>query len=375
MAVPTRPPVFPRSMPESPTTVQALYRARPTVRVQNQENPRVRELVAAMAMREQEGGLSALELRLTNVASLVGGEAELAFEDDLALRLGASISLYAGDETAPREIFRGWISGLEAEFPEDGAPELVVLAEDSLQLARLKRRTAVHEDGSIAAIVRRLASQLALRLEIVGFEAPIDPQVQLDESDLAFLRRLLRRHDGDLQVVGDALRVSPRSQARRGELDLQLHHQLRRARVLADLAHQHTEVTVGGWDVALGQRVLGHSSGAYLGPGHGRTGAQVLERTLGRRSHHIAHLAAASDAEAQALADAAFAADSRRFVCVEGTAEGNPALRVGTHLNLRGLGDRFDNTYAVTRTCHRFDLKRGYETDFEAECAYWGGNR
>ena len=260
-------------MPESPTTIQALYRARPTVRVQNRENPRVRELVVAMAMREQEGGFSALELRLTNVASLVGGEAELAFEDDLTLQLGASISLYAGDETAPREIFRGLISGLEADFQEDDAPELVVLAEDGLQLARMKRRTAVHEDGSIAAIVRRLASELALRLEIVGFDAPIDPQVQLDESDLAFLRRLLRRHDGDLQVVGDELRVSPRSQARRGELELRLHSQLRRARVLADLAHQHTEVTVGGWDVALGQRVLGHSSGSYLGPGHGRTGA------------------------------------------------------------------------------------------------------
>jgi hypothetical protein len=120
-------------MPESPTTAQALYRARPTVRLQGQENSRVRELVVAMAMREQEGGLSALELRLTNVASLVGGSAELAFEDDQVLRLGAGINLYAGDETAPQEIFRGWISGLEAEFPENDAPQLVVLAEDGLQ--------------------------------------------------------------------------------------------------------------------------------------------------------------------------------------------------------------------------------------------------
>lgn len=362
-------------MPESPTTPQALYRARPTVRLQGQEHSRVRELVVAMAMNEQEGGLSSLELRLTNVASLVGGEAELAFEDDRLLRLGAGISIYAGDETAPQEIFRGWISGLEAEFLENDAPQLVVLAEDGLQRGRMMRRTAVHEAGSIAAIVRRLAPGLGLNPVISGFTTPIGPQVQLDESDLAFLRRLLLRHDGDLQIVGGDLQVSPRGDGRRGTLELHMHRQLRRTRILADLAHQHTEVSVGGWDAAQGQRVLARSSGVHSGPGQGRSGAQVLERTLGQRSHHIAHLAASSGAEAQALADAAFDADARRFLCVEGTAEGNPALRVGTHLTLRGLGDRFDNTYAVTRACHRFDLKRGYETDFEAECAFWGGNR
>jgi hypothetical protein len=362
-------------MSESPTTPQALYRARPTVRVGGQDNRRVRDLIVAMAMREQEGGLSSLELRLTNVASLVGGDAELAFEDDQVVRLGEEIRVHAGDETAPREIFRGWISGLEGHFPENDAPQLVVMAEDGLLRGRMARRTVVHQGGSIAAIARQLAQGLGLNPVINGFTEAIGPQVQLDESDLAFLRRLLRRHDGDLQVVEGDLQVAPRGDLRRGVLQLRLHGQLRCARILADLAHQHTEVTVGGWDAAQGQRVVGRSAGVHAGPGQGRTGAQVLERTLGRRSHHIAHLAATTQAEARALADAAFDADSRRFVCVEGTAEGNPALRVGTHLRLSGLGDRFENTYVVSRTCHRFDLKRGYETDFEAECAYWGGNR
>jgi phage protein D len=73
---------------------------------------------------------------------------------------------------------------------------------------------------------------------------------------------------------------------------------------------------------------------------------------------------------ARALADATFGRRARRLVVVEGTVEGNPALRVGTHLNLRGLSARFENTYYVVSTCHRYDKERGYETDFEAECAY-----
>ena len=361
-------------MPETPTTSQALYRARPTVRINGQEYAKVRELVVSMAMNEQEGGLSALELRLTNVASDVSGGAELAFEDDRILRLGEAIALYSGDETAPQEIFRGLITGLEAKFPENDAPQLIVLAEDRLQRGRMIRRTQVHLNASIADLARQLANQLDLNPVITGLGESMGPQVQLDESDLAFLRRLLRRYDGDLQVVGDELHVSPRGEVRRGALELQLHSQLRQARVLADLAHQTTEVTIAGWDASQGRRIVGRSRGGQAGPGRGRTGAQVLQRTLGDRHHHIAHLAASSEAEAQALADAAFDAEARRFVCVEATAEGNPTLRVGSHVRLRGMGDRFDNTFYVTRTCHRFDLTRGYETDFEAESAFWGGN-
>jgi len=80
----------------------------------------------------------------------------------------------------------------------------------------------------------------------------------------------------------------------------------------------------------------------------------------------------ADDAEAQALADTIFDRRARPFVCVEATAEGNPAVRVGTQVNLRGLGGRFSNSYYVVRCRHKYDLSSGYKTDFEAECAFLG---
>src|SRR5262245_54627194 len=116
-------------MPERALSELAVYKAPPTVRIDEQEYPMVSELVVGMRMTEQEGGLSALELRLSNVASRLGGDADLAFEDDQVLRLGAAIAVYCGDENSPQEIFRGLITGLEATFPPDGSLELVVLAE------------------------------------------------------------------------------------------------------------------------------------------------------------------------------------------------------------------------------------------------------
>jgi uncharacterized protein len=359
-------------MSEAPLSDRALYTARPTIRINGQEKERVTVLLLAMDMTEHEDGLSTLELKLENVVTDGSGSSDYAFEDEASFKLGDSVNVYCGPESAPTEIFRGVISALEAEFLEESSPRLVALAEDTLQKARLKRRTKTYDNQSIADIARSIASDLGLTPQISGFADPIGAQVQLNESDLAFLRRLLARYDGDLQVVGGELHVSPRNDVQRGTVELRASSQLRRVSVLADLAHQVNEVTVTGWDVSSGQRINSTSAGFQQGPGSGRRGTELLESALGRRTHQIGHLAVKNDDEGRALADATFDERQRRFVTATGTAEGNPLIRVGSHLTLSGLGPRFSNTYYVTKCCHRFDLERGYETDFVAESAFLG---
>ena len=355
-------------------TQSAVYIARPTIRINEDAYALLNELLLGMRMTESEGGLSALELRFSNWASDTTGGANYAFEDGDILALGAAITVYAGDERSPQEIFRGIITGLEADFPRGGAPEITVLAEDALQRLRLARRSKTYEDVSIADIANQIAQAAGIQASVDGFDETTGVYVQMNESDLAFLRRLLARYDGDLQIVGDELHIAPRSSVRRAELTLQLHAQLRAVRVLADLAQQTTEITVSGWDVAQGETINVSSSGVDLGPGAGQDGATVLRDTLGERTEHVGHLAAATQAEAQAIADSAFDQRARRFLVLEGTTEGNPQLRVGAHVDIGGLGPRFSNTYYITRVCHRYDLVNGYETDFEGECGYLGGD-
>ncbi|MDC0747861.1 phage late control D family protein [Polyangium mundeleinium] len=360
-------------MAETNLTEEDINRVRPTVRVSGKASDGVTRLLSSMRMEESEGGMSSLELRLLNAARFEDGEVELAFEDEATIRHGVEIAVYAGDELGPQEIFRGLVTGLEGTFEVGVAPELFVLAEDALQRARLSRRTRVIEDARIDSIAKELASRIGLDPVVKGFTESLGTQVQLDETDLAFLRRMLAARDGDVQVVGKELHVSPRKDVRRGVLELMLGRALRRARVTADLAHQVTEVTVGGWDAVAGRRVEGSGTGTNLGPGAGRRGSALLEAAVGARIEHLRDVPATTDDEARAIAEASFDRRARRFVCVDATAEGNPALRVGTHVRLIGLGPRFDNTYVVVRAQHRFDVERGYEIDFEAECAFLGG--
>ena len=362
-------------MAETSVSQAAIYRARPTLRLAGQEDTRVSELLIGLKMEEGEGGMSALELRLSNWASTRDGGAEIAFDVDSTLKLGAQIEVYAGDETEPREIFRGKITALEVDFKTGAPPEMCVLAEDALQQARLERRSRIYTDQSPADIVRAIAGDLGLTPVITGLSAPTATWAQYNESDLAFLRRLLSRFDADLQIVGTELQVSPRGDVRRGAIDLVLFSQLARARVTADLADQVTGVSVRGWDAVNGSAVKSETtSGTHIGPGSGKEGAQLLREAFGERSEHVGHFAVRSDAEASALTQAIYDQRARRFLRLDGTAEGNAQLRVGCHVSISGLSAAYDNTYYVARVRHLYDMQQGYRTEFTGECAYLGGN-
>jgi phage protein D len=359
-------------MPEQPLTQDAVYSAIPTIQVDGQMNEMVANQLLSMEMREQETGMSSMELRLSNFGSFAGGLADLVFEDGKALQLGTAIKVYAGDVNSPTEIFRGKITGIEGRFPRLGPPELVVLSEDALQGARMKRRSKTWDSSSLTDIVNEIASGLGLTPVVSGLDDTTATEQQFNESDLRFLRRLLARYDADLQVVSDELHVSPRSQVQRNAIQLDMNSQLREVRVLADLAHQVSQITATGWDYQQGQTISVTSQATDFGQGSGQTGKQWLEQALSSRSEQIGQFSTLNQSEAQALVDAEFVQRIRRFAVAHGVAEGNPNLRVGSWLTLTGLGPRFSNAYYTTAAVHRFDTEKGYETEFTAECAYLG---
>jgi uncharacterized protein len=360
-------------MPEQPLTRNAVYTAIPTVQIDGQANDNVTSQLLSLEMREQEGGMSSLEMCFSNFGSSSGGLGNLVFEDGSVLKFGAAVLVYAGDASSPTEIFRGKITALEGRYPQNGPPDLVVLAEDALQSARMARHTKNWDSTTLTAIAQQVATNLGLTPVLAGLDINIGTQLQCNESDLYFLRRLLARYDADVQVVGTELHASPRSQAQRNSIEIDLNSQLKQVRVIADLSHQVTQMTATGWDYNQGQVISVTSQTAALGPGSGQTGATWLQQALATRSEQLGQYSNLNTQDAQALVDAEFAQRSRCFAVAHGISEGNPNLRVGTYLQLTGLGPRFSNTYYTTSTVHHFDTENGYETRFCAECAYLGG--
>src|SRR5262245_4429429 len=185
-----------------------LISANPTLRVDGQKFDRLDAQLVEMRLQEQLGGLSSLEVRLNDSVSGNGSE-QYAFADERVFKLGAELRLGTGEVKIPIEIFRGRVSAVEVELSTTEPPVFAVLAEDALQKARRNRRSCTYVNKTAADIVRDIARQLGLTVDIrEGLDAPRFAHLyQHNESDLAFLRRLLARLDADMQMVGDTLQV------------------------------------------------------------------------------------------------------------------------------------------------------------------------
>ncbi|MCC7283146.1 MAG: phage late control D family protein [Acetobacteraceae bacterium] len=360
---------------DAPLTINA----RPTINIGGQALPLLSANIFRFVMREQQGGLSSLELSLVDVLGFGDGSAGYGATAGSPVQLGAEIAVYAGDSSAPpaefprQAVFKGTITAIEAEAGPNTSPLFTVLAEDRLWKARRTRKSHVFEQASPADIARRIAGDHGLRPEIRdGLDQPVSDWVQMNESDLAFLRRILLAFDADLLLVEDRMQVGKVADEPRSSLRLVLGAGLLRARITADLADQASEVRVGGFDPATGEKVAGRASAGTLGPGQGQDGPSLLRPLLDPAREHVGHHGALTEGEARQLAEALYARRARGFVRADATAEGNPDLRVGSQVEIAGVNPFFENTYTVTEATHRFDLDRGYLTDFRAECAYLG---
>lgn len=350
---------------------EAIYSARPVVRFNGRDEDRVGDRLVSLKLEEQEGGLCSLELRFMNLMSNEDGSAEPAFPNDDIIKLGAEVEVELGPSEDNEPMFKGKVTAMEEIYGEE-APAFVVLAEDVLMQARMTRRTQLYENTTISDLVQTVAGRIGLTGNTRGLSGSIPIALQLNESDLAFLRRMVEAKDGELQVVGRELQCGERSSLRRGEITLNVHNDVRSCRILADLAHQVSVVTTAGWDEKQGQPINASSAPQSMGPGSGRTGASWVERALARRSEHVAQPPVHSQAQADALVNTVHTQRARRFVTIEATISGNPLLRLGTQVTLQGTSARFRNTYLVSRAVHSYDLQTGYETSFEAGCAYLG---
>ncbi|MEM6898254.1 MAG: contractile injection system protein, VgrG/Pvc8 family [Pseudomonadota bacterium] len=346
-----------------------LHASAPTLEIHGQSYPLLARNLESMSMREALGGLSSLELTFADAL----GNGRFAASGDSPLRLGNGVRVFAGaaSENAS-EIFDGQITAVEGEYTTDERPPLfTILAEDRLFAARRRRRSKLFEETSLGDLVSEVAQEYGLQPEIrAGVDETVRDWLQTDETDLAFLRRVLGRFDCDLQVVGDRLQVGRVGMDQRSLVPLMAGETLISARVTADLADQVSSISLASFDPATGEDVSSEEDSVGFGPGQGVSAADILTDRMSPVLMHSGRRGPLSDPDAATLAELAGQCSARSFVRIDGTAQGNANLRVGSWIELAGVNPMFENRYAVREAIHHWSREEGYLTDFIAECAY-----
>jgi phage protein D len=300
---------------------------------------------------------------------------------------------YEGRAPDLRVMTTGFITTLEADFPESGAPRLTVRGLNVLDRFRIKQFTwAWPQDGvstiTDSAIARDLEREpdsppgrpglgRGVRVRIndaaAQREAPQDYVMMNNQYPIVFLMERARRNGYDLFLGRDpgqdaASAPQPFLYFGPSERVADRTYRLERGKSLVSFkptistARQVKKVTVLGWDRRRKQAIRGEATLSDLA--HVNPDLHAFIESTGREEV-VTDQPVSTAADARRVAVRYLEAQALELVEATGVVPGLPDLRAGRVLEIGGFDRRLDGRWFVKETTHTIN-DSGYRTTFVA---------
>jgi uncharacterized protein involved in type VI secretion and phage assembly len=200
--------------------------------------------------------------------------------------------------------------------------------------------------------------------------------VQWNQTDWEFLSKLAAEIGHEIVVADRKLHLREPTESSQGPTAGELQRRsdprqlvaggnLVRLRAALSGAEQVTEVEVRGWDFRAKEAVSGTAKASdKVRSAAAGAGSASLADALGAGTLVTTDLPVESNETAQDAADSLIEQLGSAAAEIEGTAEGDPALRAGVAVSVAGAGKLFDGTYVLTSCRHTYDAGTGYQTGF-----------
>ncbi|MFP3898139.1 MAG: VgrG-related protein [Dehalococcoidia bacterium] len=298
--------------------------------------------------------------------------------DSSLLEIGTSVDISGtpgGAEengSATHLITQGEITAIEPELMADTGSSVIIRGYDRSHRLYRGRKTRVFTQVSDSDMVQKIARECGLSAEVEATSQVYDHVFQDYQTDMEFIRERALRVGYFAYVSDGTLHFSQRPGNGGQRATLELGDNLIDFQARLTTAEQVTEAEVYGWDPKAKQAIIGKATTPRDTPtvndeSHGGTLADRAFSIAGRQVVNNHPLS--TQREADTLAQSVLDDKCHAFFHGEGTCFGNPAVRAGAEIELKGIGQRFSGVYRVTRATHRYSLE-GYITEFEI-----GGHR
>lgn len=343
----------------------ATINARPRIRLQNELRPELNSALLDMRINLPLNGMANAEVRFVNWCSnSADGDADFAFQ---AIEHGNRLEIMAGDSNAD-PLFIGEITAIEERYGE-GAPQLILLAEDLLhRLARI-RHNRVFEGMSLDEVITSLVRDLGLKNDIQVSRLQ-STWHQMNESNLAFITRVLAPYDVSLRIDNGKLRAKVEEPDARPE-PLHAQNNIQHLRIVADLNHQPIRAQIKGFDLETDSNSDSEHDDL---PGVSVTkAADMLQDLSWGQAEIFPQPFARTQMEAQDWAKGRFYQKAKRFLYGDILCSGIAGMRVGREVELQGVSQRLQGKYQVVDCQHCFDAQRGYVTHLKVQRGGWSG--
>ncbi len=324
----------------------AKYTILPACRllVNGQENSKVSAKILAVDVTLQLNSVDEISITLTDVVEFSQGT---AFRDVEGLKLYDQLGVELGYINALENIIEGELTALEASFPEDGNATLRLQGHSPLHKLLRVRRTRTFAKVKDSDIVSQIARDHGLGVSVDGSEILHDYVIQANRTDLDFLLERAAALNFDLWFEDGSVVFRSARTTETEIASLAWGQELLSFTPRLDSQTEIRKVTVLGYDPK--------TKAAVSGSWEGNKGVRV--ETFGDPT-------VSTKAEAQSLAEAIGAEAKGRRVTGSASTIGNPNIRPGRAIDLRGIGPWFSGRYKITRATHRYGSD-GYRTDFD----------
>lgn len=273
----------------------------------------------------------------------------------LEIRLGAREALTTST------LFEGEIVSLEVNFGP-GSVELTVRGFDRSHVLLRSRKVRTFQNQTSSDIVEKIVKE-------AGFEAQTDPSgdphaflQQDNETDWDFVWRLAERVGFEFVVQGKTAHFR-KQKPEDAPVELEWPKTLRSFSPRMTAIQQVKEVTLGAHDPKTKQPIAVTVSSPQQITRIG-VDRETVQKAFDGATVHIATEPVKSQAEGQAVAQALLDKLANGYIAAEGVCDGNPHIRAGSALQVKGLGTKFSGTYRVAAATHVLRGGSIYETHF-----------
>jgi Rhs element Vgr protein len=282
--------------------------------------------------------------------------------DDHPFRIGKKIEIRLGarEEEAPQSLFKGDVVSLEPVFGAGGCA-LTVNAYDRAHLLHRSRNVRVFQNQTATDIVKKVVSEKGFMFEGESSGDPHDFVQQDNETDWDFIWRLAERCG--FEFVVEDTKAYFRKPGRAGTVELEWPGSLTSFRPRMTAVQQVESVSVFAHDPKTKQAIEASASQpeqiAQIGIPRDEVAAAFDTSTV-----HVATEPVKTKAEGTALAQALLDKLANGYIAAEGAGPGNPRIKAGVMVQVKGIGTSFSGLYRVATSTHVLRGGSSYVTQF-----------
>lgn len=280
-------------------------------------------------------------------------------------KLGDEVKIMMGiDQT--EEMLAGEITALEPSF---GVPATMeIRGYDRLHRLRFGTFKRSFRDVKDSDIASNIASELSLTPDVEETQTTHEYVFQNNQTNFEFLMERAKRLDYEMYVQDKTFIFRPSGEGAAAEVTLDYKIDFESFSAQLTTLTEGSEIEVRGWDV---KNKEGISSTAGAGSENSAMGGEEtgfqLSGTFGDSVVSFLHDPVVDAKEAEVIAKAKYNQALKRFMTGQGECPGNPKIRAGKTIELKGIGERFSGVYYVTASTHSLQEDQGYTTIFKVK--------